>query len=275
MTTYLIFGDGWLGNKFFDYLGDDSELARERIENTDQIRAYLKASDAEVIINCIGKTGKPNIDWCESNKDATFFSNVTVPSMIAEVCEETGKYMVHIGSGCIYQGSGEWAEGDEPNFYGSFYSKTKIFSEKILKTYPDVLTLRIRMPFDSTASPRNLITKLIGYKQVVGDVSNSMTYVPDMLDAASQLMRRRKTGVYNIVNRGHITHREILWLYKELVKPYFELPEFIGVDELKERGLVKALRSNCILSTEKLKNRGIKMRHVEKAMEDCMRKMAK
>jgi len=277
MTEYLIFGDGWLGNKFWNYLGDDSAMCKDRISNIDSIRANIYAAKPAVVINCIGKTGKPNIDWCETHKEETYFSNVTVPALMAEACEEIGCRMVHIGSGCIYQGQpfdgGDWVEYDPPNFFDSYYSKTKIWSEKILNTYEDVLTLRIRMPFDYYPSPRNLINKLISYKQVIGDEPNSMTYVPDMLSIAKQLMNKDAKGIYNLVNTGSITHRQILSLYQQVVNKNFVMPEFITAKQLIEKGLVKAGRSNCVLSNGKLMAL-MPVRGVYGAMLDCMTRIA-
>jgi nucleoside-diphosphate-sugar epimerase len=75
------------------------------------------------------------------------------------------------GTGCIFhytpdgkfaQGSGHgFEEADEPNFTGSYYSKTKAMVETMLREYPNVLTLRVRMPIvgDLTYA-RNFITKV-------------------------------------------------------------------------------------------------------------------
>lgn len=104
MTKYLIVGNGYLGNRFANFL-QDSVITEHRINTIDDISTQIEKYDPEVIINAIGKTGRPNIDLCESNKDETFFSNVTVPAMMAEACLETDTYMVHIGSGCIYETS--------------------------------------------------------------------------------------------------------------------------------------------------------------------------
>jgi hypothetical protein len=39
-----------------------------------------------------------------------------------------------------------FTEMDKPNFTGSYYSHTKAMVEDLLKQFPNVLTLRIRMP---------------------------------------------------------------------------------------------------------------------------------
>ena len=102
MCRYLIFGNGYLGNRFANFL-QDSTISCSRVNTIDDIFTQIEEHNPKIVINAIGKTGRPNIDWCEKHKDETFFSNVTIPSLMAEVCEETDTYMVHIGSGCVYE----------------------------------------------------------------------------------------------------------------------------------------------------------------------------
>ncbi len=265
MVKYLIFGNGFIGNHFRNYI-IDSIIATGRINTIGDIYNQINEYKPEIVMNCIGKTGIPNVDWCEAHKDETFYSNVTVPALMAEVCDELGTYMVHMGSGCIYEGDRHYVEISAPNFKGSFYSRTKIYSQQILQHYDNILQMRIRMPIDITPSPRNLITKLAGYKKVI-NVSNSVTCIPDLLEAAYRLMERKKTGIYNVVNEGAITHREILEMYRSIVDPAFVMPEFISVHELD----TIARRSNCTLGIVKLENEGIKMRSVKDAIAECMK----
>ncbi len=269
---YLVFGNGFIGNKIHNFL-QESVIANGRINNIDDVFDNLNRHNPDVVINAIGKTGKPNVDWCENNKDSTLFSNVSVPTLIAEACSKSNTYMVHIGSGCIYEtnrcsGIG-FSENDKPNFKGSFYSRTKIFSEKILEEYDNILQLRIRMPIDNVPSPRNLIDKLVGYRQVI-NIQNSITYMPDLMEVSKKLIDMRETGIFNVVNTGSITHKEILEMYKNIVDSSYIMPEFVPIEKLN----LVAQRSNCILYNTRLESKGIKMRHVLDAVEDCMTKYA-
>lgn len=274
MTKILILGNGFLGNRLYNYFRDNREdviLSDERIGPVityKEIKNLINKYNPESVLTCIGKTGRPNVDWCESNKESTFFSNVTIPTFIAEVCNDMNIRMLHLGSGCIYEGDNEgkgYSEDDEPNFRGSFYSRTKIYSEQILSGYKDILQLRIRIPVDNRPGDRNLIDKLLKYNKVINE-QNSITYIPDFLKIVTELMDRKEIGIYNIVNEGSIGHKEILGLYKEIVDPEFKMPEFIEIEELD----TIAKRSNCILSTKKLEDIGIKVRDVREAIRECM-----
>ena len=269
MVKYLIFGKGYLGNKFAQYF-KDSVISDQRINSSSDAEKEITKHNPEVVINCIGRTGTPNVDWCEDHKIETMKGNVTVPLMILEACQSTGKYMVHIGSGCIYNGDNGgkgWTEEDEPNFFGSFYSRTKIYSEKMLKEFP-VLQLRIRIPMDDIPHSKNIIDKIIKFEKVI-DVDNSITYLPDLMKISEQLIKLRKTGVYNAVNKGPLRYPYLLDKYKELVDPN-KTYETFSLEDLHSE--VKAKRSNCVLSVSKLEKAGIKVRPIQEAVVDCLKK---
>jgi dTDP-4-dehydrorhamnose reductase len=248
---YLIIGKGFFGNKFAEYL-EDSVMSEKRIESKEDVLSEIQKYNPTVVINCAGRTGYPNVDWCEDHREETLTGNVLLPLEIAKACQEAGVKMVHLGSGCIYKGNNNgkgFSEEDRCNFGGSFYSLTKALSEQLLKDY-DVLQLRIRMPVDSVPGPKNLITKLTKYDKVI-DVENSITVVDDFVRIVKELIEKEKKGIYNVCNPGAIKHSEILEMYKEIVDPNFKY-EMISVEELEK--FTKAKRSNCVLNTKKLES---------------------
>lgn len=265
---YIIFGNGYLGNKFKDALGDDAVISTVDIGNITDVRAILQKENPEIIINCAGKTGSPNIDWCEDNKDETLYSNVTGPLVLAKACHEHNVFMVHLGSGCIYQGDNDGAgftEDDLPPISDipSFYSLTKFMSEHMLKQFP-ILQCRLRMPLDSKKSSRNFITKITTYEKVINE-PNSMTVIDDLISATIALAEKKKIGIYNITNPGSITHKEILDMYREIVDPNFSYT-IIPTEMLH----TKAGRSNCILNTDKLEAEGIHLMPIREAVRNVL-----
>ena len=265
---YLIFGNGYLGNKFKESLKNEAEISNADIGNIAEVRKVLKIKKPKVVINCAGKTGRPNIDWCEDNKEETMYSNVVGPLVLAKVCSENNIFMVHLGSGCIYQGDNNgkgFTEEDVPDLKNipSFYSLTKFLSEYMLKQFP-VLQCRLRMPVNSQKNLRNFITKITTYKKVINE-ENSITVIDDLIKAVIELVKKKKTGIYNVTNPGSITHKEILDKYKELVDKNFKYT-IINTKDLK----TKAGRSNCVLNTDKLKKEGINLLDVHKAIEKIL-----
>lgn len=62
--------------------------------------------------------------------------------------------------------------------------------ENLLKEFPNVLTLRVRMPIvTDLLYPRNFITKIIKYEKVV-NIPNSMTVLPELLPMSIEMVRR-------------------------------------------------------------------------------------
>lgn len=268
----IIFGGGgWIGSEL-QKLYPDAAAPKLDIADPVAVRKIFDELKPDIVINAAGKTGRPNVDWCEDHKMETLHANVTGPLVLLEECMKRGIYLVHIGSGCIYDGFPKpdgFTEEDAPNFTGSFYSLTKAMSDQLLKPFP-VLQLRLRMPFDRVQNPRNLLTKLIKYNKVL-DAENSITYMPDFYEALKVLIAKRATGIYNAVNPGVTSPYKIMQMYKELVDPKHSF-ERMSIADLP--GVVKAARSNCVLSPKKILAEGVGLRSVDDAIAEALGAMA-
>lgn len=271
MSILIFGGNGFIGSELQNVF-PDAIASSVDIADPVAVREILTEIKPDIVINAAGKTGKPNVDWCEDHKMETLRSNVTGPLILLEECLKNNIYFVHIGSGCIYDGDGGvdgFTEDDTPNFTGSFYSLTKAMSDQLLKPFP-VLQLRLRMPFDSKPSPRNLLTKLKKYSRVL-DAPNSITYMPDFYAALKVLIDKRATGIFNMVNPGSISPYRIMQMYKDIVDPSHTF-ERIDLKDLGE--VVKAGRSNCILSCKKLQAYGVKLHTVDEAISEALHALA-
>jgi dTDP-4-dehydrorhamnose reductase len=200
-------------------------------------------------------------------------SNVTGPLVLLDACLQRNLYLVHLGSGCVFDGDNQgrgFSEHDPPNFFGSFYSQTKSWADGILDAFP-VLILRVRMPFDDSLHERTLLGKLVKYRKVL-DARNSLTYIPDLLDAARRLVEGRRVGIFHIANPGVTSPYRIMLRYRELVDPQHSF-ERISPDELD--GLTRARRCNCRLATDKLAAAGITLQPIDEAVEDALRRISR
>jgi hypothetical protein len=127
------------------------------------------------------------------------------------------------------------------------------------------------MPFDDSTDERNLLMKLRGYRRVLVE-KNSLTHLPDFLQAARTLIERRALGVFNVVNPGTLSPFELMGLYRDIVDPG-HLFEPLGVAQLGE--IVRAGRSNCLLNTARLREEGIVLPPVRQAAEAALRSLAR
>ena len=226
------------------------------------------------IINCAGYIGKPNVDACELNKADTVEGNVIFPAMLSQLCANKGYLYTHISSGCIYGGySKDFTEEDASNFdfqNGSFYSGTKALAEKIVKqNAPNSYTFRLRIPFDEFASPRNYLTKLLTYDQLL-DSRNSLSHRADFAKYTIDLIEQQVPfGIYNVTNKGSVTTKEVVELMRKHLKPNKEFKFFSKLDNFMQE--VTAPRSNCVLDTQKLEQY-IQIRTVRESLEDALSK---
>lgn len=271
----IIFGDGFIGNILVEEMGG-YVLTKVNPLFYEKLCKVLDEYNPEVVINCIGKTGRPDIDWCEENKEETLLSNTIVPSILAHECSKRGLHFVHIGSGCVFSnrnGEDFFAEDDEPNFYGyQFYADTKILAEKIVDVFPTALQVRIRMPICSYPHERNLITKLIKYDRVI-DIQNSMTIIDDFVVALKILIDNRAVGKYNLVNNGTISPCEIMHMYRKTVD-HNHIFDIKTREELNSSTVAE--RSNCILSSDKVElNYGFMMPDIRESLEVILYKYKK
>ncbi len=257
----LIYGStGWIGGKMLKLLSDLSEaeviVGKHRLEDYSGVEKEIEEAQPTHVLLAAGLTGRPNVDWCESHWDEVLRTNVIATSVLADYCYQQKIHLTYFGTGCIYEydpkhlmGSGiGFTEEDEPNFDKSFYSKSKIITEKILKNYSNILILRIRMPLSDDLHPRNFITKITKYEKVV-NIPNSMTILSELLPVALDMLLKSKTGIYNFTNPGVISHNEILDLYTSLIDPSFRYQNFSLEEQSK---ILKAGRSNNHLDVSKL-----------------------
>ena len=281
---YLLGGSGYVGQAYQKLLTSKGipfkNLKRKDLDYTDvaTLVKALRADKPDFLINSAGYTGKPNVDACETDKTNCLFGNAILPGRIAEACEATNTPWGHVSSGCIYTGSRddgtEFTEADAPNFTFrqnncSFYSGTKALGEEILKNAANVYIWRLRIPFDNIESPRNYLTKLIRYENLL-EASNSISQLDEFVAATFACWEKRVPfGTYNVTNPGYVTTREVVELIKESGLSTKTFNFFKDESEFIAKA-AKTPRSNCIMNSGKLAAAGITMTPVKEAIRQTL-----
>ena len=256
----LIFGNGFIGSRLHGAI--PSIMSTKRIHSIADAMAEIDRYQADVVINCIGFTGYTSVDDCELEKSKTLFCNSFIPIILNEATKRTGTKLVHISSGCIYNytpGSPPITEDMKPDFYNLFYSRSKIYAEGVLDS--SVLSVRIRIPLDNRPHPRNILTKLLAFNKVI-DVPNSITYIPDFIDALQHLISVDAKGIFNLTNTGGLRYSDLLSTYNHYKEHKFHT---MTLDELGR------VRTNIILSTAKLRDYGFPIRNINNVLDECVR----
>jgi len=269
----------------YPVIGERIFLDKEFISN------ILNKYNPDILINCIGKTGRPNIDACEDCKEEVAEINTALPILLANVCLKKGIRLIQINSGCIFYGESKnvtkniwnpvklnydkicgadygWKETDFAN-PKSFYSKTKYACDLAIGDMSNVTILRIRMPISNRNNPRNFINKIRGYKQII-DIPNSVTFMDDLVRCIDWFSKNDLYGIYHVTNPEPLTAVTVMKEYQKYVNHEFEI---ISEEELDK--ITKAKRSNCIINCDKLNSSGFQMTPTEEILDKCMREYIK
>jgi len=261
----LILGAGFIGSRLQEVL--QCKISSRRISTVKDAEDEIERERPEILINCIGDTGMNNVDDCENDRDGALLANTCIPIMLAEASLRFGIRLIHISSGCIYHfeyGRPPIAEEERPDFFDLFYSRSKIYAERALEPLTeryDILIPRIRIPLDDLPHPRNLLTKLISYRRVI-DIPNSITYIPDFIQALQHLIGINARGIYNVVNAGALRYPELMDIYRKHIPEY----QYETIDYSQ----LRLTRTNLLLSTEKLEKTGFATRDIHDILEGCV-----
>lgn len=279
----MTLGDGFVADHLpYEKITDRIQIDWRETRNT------LANHRPDVLINCIGKTGRPNIDWCESHKIETAEANVIIPILLAEICAKLDIRLIQIGSGCIYSGKSPnyylerhgdphynedaltrvdsgWKETDPANPV-SYYSNTKYACDLVLGQMQNTTTLRIRMPISDRDTPRNFINKIKQYKQVI-NIANSVTFMSDLTKCVAHVIEKDLRGIYHVVNPQPLTATQVMLEYQKYVPGHkFEIITGEQLDQI-----TTAKRSNCIIDGDKLRKTGFYMTNSGDALKECMK----
>lgn len=278
---YLLGGSGYVGSAYQALLQrkglDFRNFRRSEFDYTDRaaLTELLRKEKPSFVINAAGYTGKPNVDACELHKSECLMGNAVLPGTIAQACADARVPWGHVSSGCIYTGSRPdgtgFTETDTPNFTFrtdncSFYSGTKALGEEVLAGQPQVYLWRLRIPFNEVDNPRNFLTKLMRYDNLL-DAANSISQLDEFVSTTFACWEKRVPfGIYNVTNPGQVTTREVVGLIKKsgvsdkAFKFFEDEAEFM-------RTTAKTPRSNCTMDSSKLFATGITLTEVHEAIE--------
>ena len=254
----LIIGKGYVGTLLYDHLILNFDVtihssSTMNYHDPKVLHHYLLNNDINLVINCSGFTGKPNVDEGESKKVECWQYNVESPLDVAKVCNNLRIRLIHISSGCIFSGyDKEYSELDAPNFglydVSSTYSKSKhafeIFSKRL-----DIKILRLRMPICTNLSnSRNYLNKITKYENLI-DYKNSKTFLPDLEGFVRALIQTDDwvgQDIYNVVNSDPLSTKDLVDLLQVKLYPNMH-PNWVSLESLS----LAAPRSNCVLDNTK------------------------
>ena len=277
----LFYGSrGWIGKQFVEYLNKNNVEyveADERADNEKAVEKEIIDTNPTHIISFIGRTYGGNfntIDYLEQPGKLVdnVRDNLYAPMVLSILAKKYNIHFTYLGTGCIFNAfEPEESYVDEeakPDFFGSSYSIVKGYTDRLQHMFSaNTLNLRIRMPIVNYSHDRNFITKILKYDRICS-VSNSMTVLEDMYPIILDMMNNKTTGTFNMVNKGIISHNEILEMYKKYIDNDFTWKNFT----IEEQNLILlSMRSNIQLSNDKLYNLYPNIPDIKTSVEKCIK----
>ena len=252
---------------------EDLVISHDQIEitNIDSVRsALLDKIDKNCVV--INTAAKISLEYCEFNKIDSYKSNVIGPINILEICALKSCKLVHLSSGCIFDGNQTASSEDTIPSPACWYSRTKYWADQVLMNYgyDDLLILRPRQLISAFPYFTNMLTKFLDFASdnVLRciDEENSITCIEDLGLMIDHLLAAGQKGVFNCANTGTISPYSIAMALKKIKKDI--KVEKISYDEYLKNINIK--RVNTILDLNKIIGTGYMPRNCFEALDYCI-----
>ena len=211
----------------------DEMLTYRRLDTSDrpEVRKALDEFEPEIIINTAAMT---NVDQCETDREAAWKANVVSVENLVNSAKLVGSHLIHISTDYVFDGqNGPYIELDRPNPV-SYYGRTKLASENIIRTsgIPSTI-IRTMILYGSGYNVKVnfalwVLKNLIDGKpiRVVDDQIGNPTLADDLAFAIIKVMELERSGLYHISGSDLVSRydfavalAEIFEFNKKLITP--------------------------------------------------------
>jgi dTDP-4-dehydrorhamnose reductase len=201
------------------------EYAIMDITSFEQVQEVIKKYKPHCIINTAAMT---NVDQCEEDMVGAENLNINAVSHLIDAANQVDAHFIQLSTDFIFDGkAGPYKEDDEPNPL-SFYGKTKLEAEKIIRAKSNkwsiIRTILVYgIVHDISRSnivlwAKNAIEKGQPLK-IVDDQFRSPTLAEDLAIGCQLVEQKEAEGIYNISGKDQMSIVSLV----ERVADYFEL----------------------------------------------------
>lgn len=186
------------------------------IADRDSVLAAVEQYQPWAIINTAGYV---RVDDAEAEAETCFRENARGPEFLAVACAELKLPLVTFSSDLVFDGNKEtpYVEGD-PTSPLNVYGRSKAEAEaRVLAELPQALIIRTSAffgPWDKFNFVHAVLETISKGRAFVAadDITISPTYVPDLVNAALDLLIDGEHGIWHLANRGVVTWAEFAHL---------------------------------------------------------------
>jgi dTDP-4-dehydrorhamnose reductase len=192
---------------------DDALIAPSHADldvlDADDLTNFVAQSSAQAIVNVIAWA---DVDGAEPQTGDThggvYRLNVEYPRHLAELCERTGKYLLHVSTDYVFDGRKSAAAYVEDDATGAlcWYAQTKLLGEHAVREASNTAGIaRIEMPFTGRAHRKSDLARTFASRlrqklpiQGVTDQRITPLFLDDGAAALRILVQARHAGVIHV-----------------------------------------------------------------------------
>jgi dTDP-4-dehydrorhamnose reductase len=217
------------------------------IADSEAVQAAFDDVRPWAVINCAGSA---NVDAAEEDENACLSADVQGAENLARVCAQAQARLVTFSSDFVFDGakSGPYEESDEPEPL-NVYGESKALAEmKVRAAFPEALVIRpgkVFAPMGASDFLREQLERLARGERVrvADNIRFSPAYLPDLVNAALDLLIDEESGIWHLANVGAVTPQEFLFAAAELSRLDKSLIEGVPAWSLNRRALRPPNRS--------------------------------
>lgn len=209
--------DGLVGTRIRTLLSESCEfinLPEDQLDITDREKtlSIISAAEFDVLLHLAAFT---NVDSAEERKDIAWKVNVEGTKNVYDAVVGSGKKLIYISTGFVFDGQNPPYYEDSPTHPISFYGETKLEGEKIVKD--NGVIVRIDYPYGSHVEyKKDLVESLIDIlkdkKPLKGieDQIMTPTYIDNIAHSIDYLIHHFTPQTYHIVGADSLSGLDII-----------------------------------------------------------------
>lgn len=197
-------------------------LARAQLDIADEVSVASALNQYEpwALINAAGYV---RVDEAEANVEVCRRENVTGPACLAKACASRALPLVTFSSDLVFDGekTKAYVESDTTSPL-NVYGKSKADAEaRVIEEWPQALVIRTSAffgPWDRYNFVHNVINNIANGRTVsaAADIRISPTYVPDLVNAALDLLIDGEQGIWHLANFAIVTWADFARLVADI-----------------------------------------------------------
>jgi dTDP-4-dehydrorhamnose reductase len=222
------------------------------ITDSDSVRSVIRRVKPWAVVNAGGYV---RVDDAEGDRIACYKTNTAAVKILAAETADAGIPLVVFSSDLVFDGSkgGPYVESDRVSPLGAYGASKAAAEVRALSLHPEALVIRTSAffgPWDEWNFATTTLRSLIAGVPVAAasDSVVSPTYVPDLVNAALDLLIDGAKGIWHLANRGEISWSD----FASEIASRAGLPsDLIRRARLSELGLAARRPLNSALASER------------------------